>query len=101
MLRTWRFGGKHGVAAATPQGSGPTVGAHPPLDNLPFNLRLLSAPRLSRTLVQGPLEVYLPLDTMSTMELPREGASEVRLEGGPLLGCGGGGRVVSSAQRSD
>lgn len=35
--------------------------------------------------------MYLPLDTMSTMQLPRDGASEVRLEGRPLLGSGRGG----------
>lgn len=103
VLRIQRFGGKQGVAAATPQGSGPAVDAHPALDHLPFNLRLLSAPRLSSTLVQGPREVYLPLDTMSTMELPREGASEARLEGGPSWAVAGAvrGEVVSSAQRSN
>lgn len=39
---------------------------------LPFNLMLLSAPSLSRTLVQGPLVTKRPLDVTRTTELEEE-----------------------------
>lgn len=36
---------------------------------LPFNLNPSSAPSFSSTLVHGPLEMSLPLDVSSTIEL--------------------------------
>lgn len=43
-----------------------------PRSDLPFNLRPLSAPSFSSTLVHGPLVMYLPFDAMSTMELKKK-----------------------------
>ena len=64
----------------------------PQFKPLPFNLRPLSAPSFSSTLVHGPLETYLPFDAISTMELCEK--KPIRPEGESKLEKVGMGRDV-------